>query len=95
MQWKSNASYNQPPESGTIFTLKSNARIVIHKLHGVGEEWYLSCIDLSIEKKNLGTVDFEDAVRKAQVVVFDALKHILSLYGKFPSDDSVNEIVRY
>lgn len=95
MQWKSNARYNQPVEDGTIFTLKSDARIVIHKLHGCGERWYLSCPELSIEKENLGTEDFDEAVKKAQDIVHQVLNKLIVSYGSFVTDDPVNEIVRY
>lgn len=98
MQWKSNARYNQPPESGTIFSLKTetpNSRIVIHKIHGCGEGWYLSCPPLAIDAEPLNTEDFNTAVENAKAKVFDALKHLLALYGAFPSDNSENEIVRY
>ena len=95
MQWKSNAKYSQSVEEGTIFTLKSDARIVIHKYHGYGESWYLSCYPLGIEREPLNTEDFNTAVENAKAMISRKLKTLNYTYTVFASDVSKTEIVRY
>ena len=56
MEWVSNARYNQELNAGTIFDAKKTGRrVTIHKLHGFGDDWYLTCRDLGIERENLRT----------------------------------------
>lgn len=98
MQWKSNAKFNQPAEEGSIFSLKTEApcaRVVIHKIHGCGNSWYLSCPLLDIDDKPLNTEDFNTAVEHAKVVVRTNLNLLLDTYAPFATDTSENEIVRY
>lgn len=95
MQWQSNARYGKPPESGTIFTAKTDGRIVIHKIHECGEGWYLSCPPLSIDSEPLNTEDFNTAVDSAKAMISRKLKTLHYTYSVFVSDTSENEIVRY
>lgn len=43
MEWKSNARYDQPLESGSIYALKPKGHISVHRIHGLGNDFYLSC----------------------------------------------------
>ena len=95
MEWKSNARYNQPVESGTVFELKGSSRIAIHTVHGLGEQWYLSCYPLCIDNVPLNTEDFNTAVENAKAIIRKKLHEILDTYAVFASDASENEIVRY
>ena len=56
--------------TGTVFDVKKiGRRVTIHKMHGFGNGWYLTCRDLGIEKENLRTEDFEQAIQKAKDTV--------------------------
>lgn len=96
MQWKSNVHWNQDVNEGTIFTLKDpKADISIHKIHGLGNKWYLSCRPLGISQFGLNTEDFDLAVEDAKVIIQTKLEMLGQNFAGFLSDDSKNEIVRY
>ena len=95
MEWKSNAQGGTPLECGTIFTLKSPARVVIHKYHGCGDALFLSCPTIGIEKENLNTEDFNCAVKKAQHIVRMRLNKLLDDYAPFAADEAESKLVRY
>ena len=70
MKFKSNAKYNEEPETGSIFALKYNSlRIVIRKYVGYGDTLFLNCSVLGIYNYDLGTEDFDEAVNKAKEYV--------------------------
>ena len=95
MKWKSNAQGGTSLESGTIFKLKAPANVVIHKYVGCGDTWLLSCTPLGIERENLHTADFDDAVDSAKFIVRATLNKLLDEYAPFAADASANELVRY
>lgn len=95
MEWKSNARYNQPLESGSIYSLKPKGHISVHRIHGLGNDFYLSCPPLRIAGHHLGTDDFPTAVNKAREIIKETLDEINAEYGAFASDDTTIEIVRY
>ena len=95
MKFKSNAKHTEKPETGSIFALKYNSlKIVIHKYVGYGDTLFLNCNTLGIYNYNLGTEDFEEAVRKAKEVVMREAKKIREDAYKFYSDNNI-EFDRY
>lgn len=95
MKFKSNAKYEEEPETGSIFTLKYNSLgIVIHKYVGCGDALFLNCSVLDIFDRNLETEDFEEAVSKAKEVVMCGVKKIREDAYKFYSDTNI-EFDRY
>ena len=95
MKFKSNAKYNEEPETGSIFALKYNSLgIVIHKYVGYGDVLFLNCSALDIYNHNLGTEDFEEAVSKAKEVVMREVKKIREDSYRFYSDNNI-EFDRY
>lgn len=96
MQWISNAKRNQALKEGSVFELKGiESRIVIHKIHGCGNELYLSFHDLDISSADLLTEDFEEAVEEAKKVITKKLSRISNDVYIFVSDDTDNNFVRY
>lgn len=95
MKFKSNAKYNEEPETGSIFALEYNSlKIVIHKYVGYGDALFLNCSTLGIYNHNLGTEDFYEAVSKAKEVVMREVKKIREDSYRFYMDNNI-EIVRY
>lgn len=92
MKFKSNARWNEPKENGTIFELKNNGlRISIHRIVHVENTWFLSCYALDISQMNLKESDFNEAVKKARIIIYKKLGELLKEYGKI-ANDSVIEL---
>ena len=92
MKFKSNARWNEPKENGTIFELKNNGlRISIHRIVYVENTWFLSCYALDISQMNLKESDFNDAVKKARIIIYKKLGELLKEYDKI-ANDSVIEL---
>ena len=95
MKFKSNAKYNEETKTGSIFALEYNSlKIVIHKYVGYGNVLFLNCSALDIYNHNLGTEDFEEAVRKAKEIIMREVKKIREDAYKFYSDNNI-EFDRY
>lgn len=95
MKFKSNAKYKEKPETGSIFTLKYNSLgISIHKYVGCGDALFLNSNALNIDNYNLGTEDFEEAVRKSKEVIMSKVKKIREDAYRFCSDSNI-EFDRY
>lgn len=95
MKFKSNAKYGEKPESGSIFELKDNSlRIRIHKYVGCGDAFFISCHALNIDKYDLGTEDFNEAVSKAKEIISAEMKKFREEAYRFCMDNHV-EIVGY
>lgn len=96
MEWISNAKYGQELNTGTIFYAKKIGRsVTIHKLHGFGNGWYLTCRDLDIERENLRTEDFDQAIQKAKDIVRLKLFSFNQLFKDFLEDDAETTFTRY
>lgn len=79
----------------TIFELKdSSLKIAIHKIIGVGDDWFLSCHWIGIVDYNLDTEDFEEAVKRAQKVISEKVSSIVKESDKFCNDKEI-EIDKY
>ena len=95
MKFKSNAKYGEKPKTGSIFALKYNSLgIVIYKYVGCGDTLFLNCSALDILNCNLGTEDFNEAVRKAKEVVMCKVKKIREDAYRFYADNNI-EFDRY
>lgn len=84
MKFKSNAKYNEPVESGTIYEGKAgNIRISVHKIIHC-EGWYLSCPELRISQMKLKSDTLIGAINESKSVlkevVENARKDIDSFY---------------
>ena len=96
MEWISNAKYGKELNTGTIFYAKKIGRsVTIHKLHGSGNGWYLTCRDLGIERENLMTEDFEQAIQKAKDIVWLKLFALNQLFKDFWEDDTETTFTIY
>ena len=96
MEWKSNAWTGQEPETGTIFKLKNNPLgVCIHKYAGCGDNWYLSCNKLNIERQFLGTEDFNEAVEKAKQIIEVYSRRIFLDAQAFFESTEENIMARY
>ena len=95
MKFKSTAKYGENPKNGSIFEPKDNSlKIRIHKYVGCGDTLFLSCHALNIDKHNLETEDFNEAVERAQKIIHAEVEKIMEEALKFYADTHV-EIVRY
>lgn len=95
MLWKSNSRYGEDANLGSIFELKDNKLgIKIHKYIGCGDKLYLSCKVLRIDMMDLGTEDFDKAVKTAKDIVYKEVNKILEEARKFYFDESENEFIR-
>lgn len=96
MKFKSNAKYDKPVETGTIFKLKDNKlNISIHKILHCGDELYLDCNALDIENMPLNTDCFEEVVKKSIEIIRKRTNKILTEMFKFSDDKWKIEIDRY
>lgn len=94
MKFKSNAKHNEEPKTGSIFALEYNSlKIVIHKYVGYGDTLFLNCNVLGIFNHDLGTEDFNEAVRKTKEVIMCEAEKIREDSYRFYMDNNI-EIVR-
>lgn len=93
MEWKTNAKYGEPNESGTIFTNK-DIPVKVHRIIGC-PGWYLSCSDLNFSRLPLDADSFEDAVKESKILISKRIGEIVNKYDSFIKDETENEIVRY
>lgn len=69
MKLKSNAKYNEPVESGTIFETKAGRiNIKVHKIIHC-EGWFLTCREIGIERKELKSETLIGAAKEARELV--------------------------
>lgn len=95
MKFKSNAKYKEEPKTGSIFNLKNySLGISIHKYVGCGDKLFLNSKALNIDNYDLGTENFEEAVRKAKEIIMREVKKIREDSYRFYSDNSI-EFDRY
>lgn len=93
MNWSSNAKYNQPAESGSVFT-SSLGDVTIHRIHGV-DGWYLSCAELRLDSRELHGETFDEAVQSARRIIRNRLDRLNNIYCSFLADDGPNKIGKY
>ena len=96
MKWKSNAKFKQKETDGSIFDLKEcGIRLTIHKIHGLGDNLYLSSTDYGFSQHDLDTEVFDEAVKKSKSLILERATRIYNAALKFSEDDSENEFTRY
>lgn len=90
MKFRSNAKWNEPKENGTIFELKNNGlKISIHRIIHIEDTWFLSCAALGISQRDLREPDFNEAVRKAKVIIDEKIKAFREEFDKIANDDII------
>ena len=95
MKFKSSAKCKGKAETGSIFTLQDNSLgISIHKYVGCGDALFLNIKALNIDNYDLGTEDFEEAVRKSKEVIMSKVKKIRADVYRFYLDSNI-ECDRY
>lgn len=89
MKWKEN-------NTKTIYDLKNNSLdICIHKIVG-SENLYLNCHKLNVSDYNLQTTDFDEAVKKSQVIIMERSTELYNLAIDFAKNvHDHNEFVKY
>lgn len=86
--WSSNAKYNQPPESGSSFSTKTTKNpVIIHKYVGLGDDLFLTCHSLGMEKVNLHTTNFHEAAQTARSLIRKALSELNKDFEGLLSDE--------
>lgn len=69
MKFRSNARYNEPVESGSIYDGKiGKLNISVHHIYN-GKAWYLTCYNLNIQKKSLNSERLMDAINETKVIL--------------------------
>lgn len=90
MKFKSNARWNEPKENGTIFELKNNElKIKIHRIIYIDDTWFLSCATLGLSQYDLRESDFNEAVRKAKIIIDEKIKSFREEFNKIANDDVI------
>lgn len=93
MKFISNATYEKPVESGTIFKVTvGGIRITIHRVIHL-EGWYLSCCDLGIDKQELKSESLVDAIEESKGILKAAVMRLERAVEIFSNDPI--EISRY
>lgn len=88
MKYKSNAKYNIPVESGTVFKLEyNNIDISVHKIIGL-DGLYMTSNFVCINKRQLKSISIISAIHEAQSIV----KQKLDLINK-NFDEVVNSAI--
>lgn len=89
MKWKMNSAK-------TIYDLTdNNLNICIHKIHGL-EGWYLNCQKMNINDYDLDTTDFNEAVKKSQILISEWSYEIHKFATNFATNIyNDNEFIRY
>lgn len=97
MQWvASSLNREEPIEKAGVFELKGNdLHIRIHHYRGCGETWFLSCVGLGINMRELGEFSFDEAVEKSKKIVRKQIDELQNLADRFILDRTENERVRY
>ena len=93
MKFKSNARYNEPVESGTIYEGRiGNMRITVHRIHHC-EGWYLSCPNLQISQMKLKSDTFMGAIKESKVVLKKTVEDLMNDVNVFCEENI--EVARY
>ena len=75
MKYTSNAKYNEPVESGTIFkTTNGTIDICVHKYVGCGDTLYLSSNAVGIRNRKLKSEKIINAIHEAEIIVQEKVK---------------------
>lgn len=92
MEWKSNAHYSKEPIEGTIFD--SPYGVSVYRIVSL-DGWWLDCHDLNIQRHELRSETFDEAVTEAKTVVKKKLADLQQKYAAFADDISENVVVKW
>lgn len=93
MKFKSNAKYNEPVESGTIFEGKvGKMSISVHRIIHC-EGWYLSCPDMRISQMNLKSDTLIGAIEESKAVLKKTVERMMNDVNSFCTEEI--EVSRY
>ncbi len=87
MKFRSNAKYNTPVESGTIFDGKvGKLSISVHRIiHCDG--WFLSCPDLGISRMKLKSDTLIGAIEESKMVLKKTVERMMNDVNSFCAED--------
>lgn len=93
MKFTSNARYNEPIESGTIFRGKvGGLNISVHRIiHYDG--WFLSCADIGISRMELKSDTLIGAIEEAKTVLKKTVERMMNDVNSFCAEEI--EVSRY
>lgn len=93
MKFRSNAKYNEPVESGTIFEGKvGKMSISVHRIIYC-EGWYLSCPDMRISQMKLKSDTLIGAIEEAKTVLKKTVEKMVNDVNSFCEEEI--EVSRY
>lgn len=93
MKFKSNARYNEPVESGTIYEGRiGNMSISVHRIIHC-EGWYLSCPDVRISQRKLKSESLICAIDESKTVLKNIVSSLMNDVNTFCEENI--EISRY
>lgn len=93
MKFKSNAKYNEPVESGTIFEGKvGRLGISVHRIIHC-EGWYLSCPDMRISQMKLKSDTLIGAIEESKTVLKKTVERMVNDINSFCAEEI--EVSRY
>lgn len=93
MKFKSNARYNEPVESGTIYEGRiGNLRISVYRIMHC-EGWYMSCPNFGISQMKLKSDTLIGAIKESKSVLKDVVENLRKDIDSF--DKAEIEISRY
>ena len=93
MKFRSNAKYNEPVKSGTIYNGRiGNMRISVHRIHHC-EGWYLSCPEVQIRQMELKSDTLMGAIEESKEVLKKTVERLLNDVNAFYEQEV--EISRY
>lgn len=93
MKFKSNAKYNEPVESGTIFEGKvGRLNISVHRIIHC-EGWYLSCPDMRISQMKLKSDTLIGAIKESKTVLKKTVERMMNDVNSFCAEEI--EVSRY
>lgn len=81
LKWKDMTSYSRSDTVRVPRVWEADlgvCRIVVHRLHGVSDVWFLSCRELRIDSVALGSITVEQAQHEGLVYVRETV-HRLSV----------------
>lgn len=93
MKFKSNAKYNEPVESGTIYEGKiGHIHISVHRvIHCDG--WYLSCPDVWMSQNKLKSETLMEAINESKDVLKKVVEELMDDVNSFCEQEV--EVSRY
>jgi hypothetical protein len=90
MKLISNAKFEEPVESGTIFRTQGHGiDICIHKICGCGDTWYLNCNELGIDNLQLKSENLFRCVDEAKEILKQKLELLNGRFNNFYEDNDV------